>query len=53
MYQHQMFCKLMSNLYQLNKIMQQSNMLFIQTLNKFRIMTKTTKGIQCKKSICY
>jgi hypothetical protein len=33
--------------------MQQFNMLFIQTLKKFHIMTKITKGIQCLNSICY
>jgi hypothetical protein len=32
--------------YELNKVMQQSDMVFIQTLNKFRTTTKNTKDIK-------
>jgi hypothetical protein len=38
--------------YELNKVMQQTNMAFIQTLNKFLIATKNTKDIQFMNSIC-
>jgi len=38
--------------YELNKVMWQSNMVFIQTLNKFHITTKNTKDIQFINSIC-
>ncbi len=38
--------------YGLNKVMRQSHMVFIQTLNKFCTTTKNTKDIQLKNSIC-
>jgi len=38
--------------YELNKIMQQSDMVFIQTLNKFHNATKNTKDIEFINSIC-
>ncbi len=37
--------------YELNKVMQQFDMVFIQTLNKFHIATKNTKDIQSINSI--
>ncbi len=38
--------------YELNKVMGYSNMVFIQPLNKFCIVTKNTKDIQFVNSIC-
>jgi len=38
--------------YEINKIMRQSNMVFIQTLNKFYNATKNTKDIEFINSIC-
>ncbi len=38
--------------YELNKVMRQFNMIFIQTLNKIYIATKNTKDIQFINSIC-
>jgi len=38
--------------YELNKVMQQFDMVFIYTLNKFHIVTKNTKDIQLINSMC-
>ncbi len=38
--------------YELNKVMQQSDMIFIQTLNKFRIAIENKKDIEFINSIC-
>ncbi len=38
--------------YKLNKVMQQSDMVFIQTLNKFHTTIENTKDIQSINSIC-
>jgi hypothetical protein len=38
--------------YELNKVMKQSNMVFIGTLKKIHIMTKNTKDIQFISFIC-
>ncbi len=38
--------------YKLNKVMRQFDMVFIQTLNKFRTTTKNTKDIEFINSIC-
>jgi hypothetical protein len=39
--------------YELNKIMQHSDMFFIHTLNKFHIMSKNIEYIQFINSSCY
>ncbi len=38
--------------YELNKVMPQFDMVFIQTLNKFRTPTEKTKDIEFINSIC-
>ncbi len=38
--------------YELNKVILQSNMVYIQTFNKFRIVTKNTKDIEFINLIC-
>jgi response regulator of citrate/malate metabolism len=38
--------------YEINKAMQQFNVVFIQTLNKFCMVIKNTKDIKFIKSIC-